>query len=142
MWRTDTMKIGVLICAFRERNRIIPTIEQWKGFVDKVTVACSKKPWNGNLKPDNTAKLALSTGATVREHYWPTEAEQRNWAMSCMKDMDWIIIGSPDMFFTKKSISNMVKALHHCHDRAYGCNMVTYWKNFDTRLNDITKIVK
>lgn len=49
--------------------------------------------------------------------------------------MDWVIISTPDMYMTKESIRNLLDYLENNtkdDDRAVGCVMKTYWKDFDT----------
>lgn len=118
--------------AFRERNRIIPAIKQYEGIIDKVVLACSTKPWKGNLTPDDTASLAKKTFAEVYEGDWPTEAEQRNFCMEKLSDCDWVIIAPPDRFFTKETLYAMRNFLEKAEKRPYGMYTLTYWKDFDT----------
>lgn len=129
------MRFGVLMNAFREKNRIESAIKQFDDLpIEEIVVSCSKKPWKGNLKPDNTSNLALKSGVTIREYYWEHEHEQKNWGMEKLSNMDWILIFAPDMYMTKESIRTTIDFLENENDKhkIYGCAMKTYWKNFDT----------
>lgn len=125
------MKLGVSITAFREKH-IIPIIHQYEGIADKIVVAVSKTPWFGPIKPDNTAEKAYNTSAIVLEYDWKTEAEQRNWTMSEMKDCDYVIVSHCDTFFTANDLKKIKEQLTTASDLHYTCNVKTYWKNYDT----------
>lgn len=126
------MKLGAQMLAFRERSRIIPAINQFEGIVDKVVVACSTKPWEGDLEPDDTAKLANTTFAQVYENFWPTEAEQRNFCMEKLADCDWVLIAPPDRLFTRETLSTLKHFLKDAPKVPHGMFTLTYWKDTDT----------
>ncbi len=125
------MKLGAQMCAFREAPRIIPAIQQFEGYIDKLIVTCSTKPWEGNLEPDNAAQLARTTFAEVYEGEWQTEAEQRNFMAEKLEDMDWVLIAPPDRFFTKETLANIRFFLETAEVRPYAMHTLDYWKNLD-----------
>ena len=130
------MKVGVLMCAFREKSKILSAIQQFKGTpIKEIVVACSKAPWAGNLTPDETSRIALEAGVTVKFHSWEKEEDQKNWGMEMLTGMDWVLISAPDMYMSKESIYTMLDWLEHDaedEDRAAGCAMKTYWKDLET----------
>ena len=132
-------RIGVMMCAFREEKLVIPAIKQFDGTeIEEIVVACSRTPWNGEFDHDDTAKLAVEAGATVRLYDWKEEHEQKNWILDKLSRFDWILMFAPDMYMTKESINNLTYFLNgkpmDKHERAYSCDMLTYWKNYHTVL--------
>ena len=126
------MKLGVHMTAFRCERTIIPAIVQFYGIADKIYVACSSKPWFGDLKADNTFKMAKSTKAVVEEGYWGTEVEQRNWIQSHLFDVDYVLVAYPDTFYTKEDLKRLKKFAESATERQYDVMSKTYWKNYDT----------
>jgi hypothetical protein len=65
---------------------------------------------------------------------WRTEASQKNWILSTMRDFDWILMFAPDMYMTYNDLDRVIKVLKSddCKARSYACDMLTYWKNYDT----------
>ena len=129
------MKIGVLMCAFREKSKIESSIKQFSGLVDNIVIACSKSSWENNILTDDTYDLAVKAGATVRLHSWKDEKDQKNWGMELLSSMDWVIISAPDMYMTRESLVNLLDYLENNtspSERAIGCAMKTYWKNLNT----------
>lgn len=125
------MKLGVSITAFREKH-IVPIIKQYEGIADKIVVSVSKKPWFGNLKPDDTARRAVEeTSACVISKPWDNEADQRNETMEYMRDMDYIIVSHCDTWFERRELE-LLKHLNDLTDLHYGCYVRTYWKNYNT----------
>lgn len=123
------MKLGVLITAFNE-PLIVPLIEHYKSYVDKIVVTVSKKPWMGNIKADDTYKRAKSTGVTVINKDWRIEHEQRNEGMKHLKDMDYVIVSHADTWFTVEDLKKL-KTLK-LTDLHYACNTLTFWKDYET----------
>lgn len=135
-----------MMSALREERLIIPSIRQFDDLIEddiEVIVACSEKSWYGNQKGDNTCKLAVEAGATSRLFPWKDEKDQKNWIMDKMNDKDWIFMFAPDMYMTKESLNNLIYFLkskpEHEHGRAYGCDMMTYWKDYDTVLEPLIR---
>ena len=132
------------MCAWKEARMIVPAIRQFDNVIDdlkidEIIVACSSKPWNGEGDPDNTAELAAKAGATVRLHDWKDEKDQKNWIMDKFKDKDWVLMFAPDMYMTTESLNNLLYYLKSADNRAYACDMVTYWKDFDHIVAPVTK---
>lgn len=127
------MKLGIQILAFREKNRIIPCIEQYYDIADKIVVAVSKKPWHSILKADNTLELAKQTSADVYGGSWETEAKQRNFTLEKMEDMDFILVAPPDRFYTEEDL-RLIRLFvdHEAEGGVYSIRSLNYWKNFDT----------
>jgi len=127
-------RIGVMMCALREETRITPAIRQFDGLgIDQIVVACSEKSWYGNVKGDRTPEIAVREGAAVRMFDWRREADQKNWILSTMRDLDWVLMFAPDMYMTYEDLSTAIKFLKSdvCNERAYSCDMTTYWKDYD-----------
>lgn len=123
------------MCALCEETRIIPAIRQFDGLgIEEIVVACSETSWRGGVKGDGTAEIAVRAGATVRLANWREEAGQKNWIVSKMKDFDWILMFAPDMYMTYEDLYRVIEFLKSddCKARAYGCDILTYWKNYDT----------
>lgn len=140
----EPLRLGAMMCAFKEKRLIEPAIRQFDDLLEEVEVivACSKTSWYGGQKADNTAEMAVRAGATVRLFDWKDEKDQKNWIMDKMADKDWILMFAPDMYMTKESLNNLIyflrsKSLEE-HDRAYGCDMITYWKDYDTAIDPFT----
>lgn len=123
------------MCALREETRITPAIRQFDGLeIDEIVVACSETSWRGGVKGDRTAEIALRQGATVRLFDWREEADQKNWIVRKMLDFDWILMFAPDMYMTSGDLYKVIKFLRSdlSNDRAYGCKMLNYWKDYNT----------
>lgn len=142
------MKVGVMMSALQERKMILPAIHQFDNVggrgmedlrIDEIIVACSKTSWYGKESGDDTAELAVRAGATVRLHEWVDEKDQKNWIMDKFQDKDWILLFAPDMYMTTESINNLLYFLKNAEKRAYGCDMITYWKNYDTAIYPFDK---
>lgn len=129
------------MCCFREAPRVKQAINQYEGQIDKIIVTCSKIPWEGNLKPDNTYELAKQTWAEVYEGEWKTEEEQRNFMLDKLRDYDWVIVAPPDRFFTQESFNNLKLFLQDAEPGIYGTFTLDYWKDFDTVIYPYTYLV-
>lgn len=133
-------KIAAQILAFREKNRIKQAIKQYDGLVDLVIVACSSKPWMGNLEKDNSYELAIEassemeTPVWVFEDYWKTEADQRNFCMetALKAGIDWVLIAPPDRFFTRETLETLRHFIQTAEKISYAMYTLTYWRNYDT----------
>lgn len=138
-----TIRVGVMMCALREHRMIVPSIRQFDNIhvpgisIQEIIVACSKSSWYGSIKGDDTAELALLSGATVRRHTWVDEKDQKNWIIDKFQNMDWILLFAPDMFMTKASLKGALNYLRDYSGRGAGCEMITYWKDFDTIIHPI-----
>ncbi len=138
------MRVGVMMSALQERKMILPAIHQFDNVmddlkIDEIIVACSKTSWHGKQKGDDTAELAVRAGATVRLYDWKDEKDQKNWIMEKFQDKDWILLFAPDMYMTTESLNNLLYFLKNADKRAYGCDMMTYWKNYNTVLYPFDK---
>lgn len=124
------MKLGVSICAFNEKQ-IVPVIKQYEGIADRIMVAISKKPWEGDYEPDDTVIRAVKeTKAFVTYQDWRSEHEQRNYLIDALRDMDYVITSHADTFFTQEDL-NSLKAME-LTELHYSTNTYTYWKDYDT----------
>jgi len=127
-------RIGVMMCALREETRITPAIRQFDGLgIDEIVVACSEVSWNGNVRCDRTPEIAVREGATVRMFNWREEKDQKNWIMSKFRDFDWVLMFAPDMYMTYQDLNIVIEFLKSdtCNARAYSCDMLTYWKDYN-----------
>jgi hypothetical protein len=59
--------------------------------------------------------------------------------MDKMRDKDWVLMFAPDMYMTTESLNNLLYFLKSADQRAYSCDMVTYWKDFDHIVSPITR---
>lgn len=123
------MKLGVSITAFNEKD-IVSIIQQYEGIADKIIVAVSEKPWFGDVKADDTFERALTTTAKVFKKDWRTEAEQRNFTMDHMRDMDYVIVSHCDTWLLREQL-DFLKTLD-LDNLHYGVESYTYWKDFQT----------
>lgn len=125
------MKLSCLTLAYKEERFIRPFVQVMKPRVNEVLVLNSTKPWQGeDSDVDNTAMIARSLGATVIEHDWPTEHDQRNAGMEYLSDSDWIIVLDPDEYLLDKDWDNLVSFLETAEAPAYVTGMqYTYWKH-------------
>lgn len=134
------MKIAAQILVFREKNRIKQAMKQFDGLVDLVIVACSSKPWKGNLEKDNTYQLAIETAKTMEtpviivEDYWETESDQRNFCMEQAREakIDWVLIAPPDRLFTRETLTTLKHFIQTAEKRNYAMYTLTYWKDYNT----------
>lgn len=124
------MRLGVMIAAYREERFIEAAIRQYQGIADRIIVGIGKKPWKGNLPPDDTEKIARKTGAQVYVEDWEYEAKERNFLMDRMYNIDYVIVSHADTFFTRDDLIKLKEMyLTKLH---YTCKVLTYWKDYDT----------
>lgn len=126
-------KLGIKIFAFNEEKNIIPVIKQFEGIEGvRLIVTISKKPWNGEVKPDKTAAFARGTRVEVYEGEWETETEQHDFGMSKLQDCEYMLVCHADTFFTKEDIQKMVNFIQTANERQYDMRTHMYWKNLNT----------
>lgn len=127
------MKIGAVAVAYRESRLIQKHLANLPVWVDESLVLVSEKPWHGEpIKDDSTFELASATGATVIQHPWETETEQRNAGQDYFADFDWVIVLDPDEFLTDEGWADLYLALKFAPlaDKAFVCQkQFTYWKD-------------
>jgi len=131
------VKISVLTPAFGERRFIGACVDQFKGFpVDKHLVLCSTKPWFGDMKQDDSARVAVEAGAWVVQREWKDEDKQRLDGVDLLKDNDWILFVDADEYYTEEAIKVIFDTLHNEERGSVGVfkanNMLTYWRDWDT----------
>lgn len=132
------MKIAVLTIAFNEPQYIAPCIDQWKGIVASHLVLVSKRTWNGTEhEGDTTAETATKMGADVVDGSWKSEADQRNYGLSLLKDCDYVIINDADEFYTLEDRYRLIRTIQEDRQRRPGYTirrgntMLTYWKTHE-----------
>lgn len=126
------MRLASVAVAYKEERFIPKYIQAMQNRVEEVVVLNSTKPWQGtHTEEDKTAAIARSLGATVIEHDWSTEHEQRNAGQEYLSDFDWIIVLDPDEYITNDMWSKLYKFLEEQEEvRAFLPEMQhTYWKN-------------
>jgi glycosyltransferase involved in cell wall biosynthesis len=107
------VKIATVAVAYNEARFIRPHLAHIPTWVDEKLVLVSTKPWNGEAEPDDgTAEIARASGATVIEHDWTDETEQRNAGQEYLADYDWIIVLDPDEFLDELNWGKLFKELY------------------------------
>lgn len=125
------MKIGIVTICYNDQYNVAACVKNWKGVVDKHMVLVSEKPWKGPAYPrDKSFEVARSLGAEAVLGRWPSEAQQRNWALGRMLDYDYCLIVDSDEFFTKEDQQKLFKQLEETTWISSGCpkNTIVYWK--------------
>ena len=128
------MKVGVITNAFREEDMIVGCIEQFKRseHLWHHQVLVSKKPWNGNYKPDDTSAVAVKLGASVEVGIWESAQEQLNHGLELFRDYDWVIICDADERYTQGGLDDLWHVLKNVlpgFPRALRTNnWSVYWK--------------
>lgn len=123
------MRIACTTIAYCEERLIVPFIQSMQDRVDEIVVLNSTYPWNGDPEKDKTAAAARSLGATVIEHNWKSEEEQRNAGQEYCMDYDWVIVLDPDEFLLEEDWVNLVNFLDGANLDAYVTgNQNTLWK--------------
>lgn len=129
------MRFGVMTIAYNEERFIKACVNQFLGLpIEQHLVLVSETPWHGpQLPPDNTDRIARDFGAVVVKGSWASEAEQRNFAMNWLSDMDWVLVVDADELYVKASLENLLEYLSGPAEfPAYGIGRLkTYWKNTD-----------
>jgi len=124
------MKLACVSLAYCEERFVPKFIQSMQDRVTEIVLLNSTHPWNGEAEKDNTASIARSLGATVFEHDWPTEEEQRNTGQEYCSDFDWILTLDPDEFILEEDWVKLINFLETAEEDAYVCNSQnTLWKN-------------
>lgn len=114
------MNLAIETIAYREERLILKFIQHYQDKVQEILVLNSSKPWKGEISgPDNTASIARSLGATVIEHDWADEANQRNAGLAYLYDYDWVIVLDPDEYVSDSDWLALVQTLEQAEAPAY-----------------------
>jgi glycosyltransferase involved in cell wall biosynthesis len=126
------MRVGLVTIVYREGRLISPFLNHIPEWVDETLVLASEKPWFGKELPDDgTIIKARKNGATVIEHPWKTEEDQRNAGQEYFTGFDWVIILDPDEFLDDNNWENL-KALidsNPQNDAFVVDHQRVYWKD-------------
>lgn len=124
------MRLACVTLAYKEERFIPKFIQIMQDRVEEIVVLNSTKPWQGEISDkDNTATIARSLGATVIEHNWASEHEQRNAGQEYLTDYDWIITLDPDEYITNSAWDLLTEFLETAEGPAYTPVIQhTYWK--------------
>lgn len=127
------MKVATVAVAYNEARLIQKHLRHIPDWVSEKLVLVSEKPWNGlELVDDGTADLAREMGATVIQHDWATEEDQRNAGQEYLSDYDYIIVLDPDEFLDDMNWAILERVLWN-EDKPIRAGVVdhqlTYWKN-------------
>jgi len=125
-------KIALLILAYNEEEYIGACIKQWQGFVDKIVVLLSAKPWYGlPSEADRTLFIARDL-AEVLIQDWRTEHDQRNYGLARLYDYDYVLTSDADEFYTLEDRKKIIKTLQNQDEPCFRADrMITYWKTTD-----------
>lgn len=123
-------KIAVITNAFREKELISECIKQFKPFNLFHLVMSNNISWNGEIKQDDTPKIAKKAGASlVVEGPFITEAQQFNYGLSLLQDYKMVIICDADERYKKQEIKNLIEMLKvSTGDIIKTSSMDVYWK--------------
>lgn len=125
------MRVATVAVAYREARLIGKHLSHIPDWVDEKLVLVSSKPWFGDELPDDgTADIAREHGATVIEHDWANETDQRNAGQEYLSDYDWIIVLDPDEFLCNKDWEKLKYLINMPQYMALIVQgQFTYWKN-------------
>jgi glycosyltransferase involved in cell wall biosynthesis len=132
----DNKNVAVITNAFRETETIKHCIKQFKPFNLFHVVLCNNVSWNGDLKQDDTPKMAKKYGASlVVEGPFTTEAQQFNYGLSLLQDYKMVIICDADERYEQDDIRKFIEMLENCEaDAVKTASMSVYWKDTEHRI--------
>lgn len=106
------MRLAICTIAYHEERFMPKFIQHYQNRVEEIVVLASTKPWNGEDEGvDKTPAIARSLGATVIEHDWTSEEEQRNAGQEYLSDYDFVIVLDPDEYLDNEAWGRLVKHL-------------------------------
>ncbi len=126
------MRVGLATIVYREGRLITPFLNHIPKWVDETVVLASEKPWFGKELPDDGTLLkARKAGATVIEHNWRTEEDQRNAGQEYFTGYDWVIILDPDEFLDNNNWANLKDLIdsNPQNDAFVVDHQKVYWKD-------------
>lgn len=123
------MRFGSVAIAYKEERFIGKHLDHLPDWIEEKLVLNSTKPWQGEDVDDYTGDVARAHGATVVQHDWASEHDQRNAGQDWFHDFDWIIILDPDEFLPEGAWLTLHEFLQQASGQAYVCReQFTYWK--------------
>lgn len=125
------MRLAISTIAYHEERFIPKFIQHYQNKVNEIVVLASTKPWNGEHEDnDHTPAIARSLGATVIEHDWSSEEEQRNAGQEYLSDYDWVIVLDPDEYIDDVTWGKLLNHLETAEAEALIVGgQYTMWKS-------------
>lgn len=129
------MRVAVASICYNEARFIEPFLKHIPDWIEEKLVLVSTEPWFGEPEPDDgTADLARLHEATVIEHDWASETDQRNAGQEYLYDFDWVIWLDPDEFLDDWAWDKLNYLITHGSLKNSGdayvvARQLTYWKD-------------
>lgn len=129
-------KFGVLTITYRDGRFIEDCIKQFEGLVDKHLFLVCDAPWHNEKEPmDDTIDILERYGKEFVVSDWDSEAQMRNYGVSQLRNMDWILTVDADERYSEESIILLKDFLETAPLPAYGIGTIyTYWKQPNIRI--------
>lgn len=131
-----SIKIGILTICYREQSFIRDCIRQFNSFDFRHLVLICDQPWHSNgEKMDRTPEICDEEGVEYIISDWDSEAQMRNYGVSQLRNMDWILTVDADERYSEESIILLKDFLETAPLPAYGIGTIyTYWKQPNIRI--------